>query len=274
MVATQALTRGTCILEEAPLMNIPVGRSSRFNNDDFWGAGRYSGGPEVNMLYARLSANERADYDQLKPAQKRTNAQLQRAAGTNTRLSYAEAIVLSRAHNNSFERRYIDAEGVEQTVFTVLNEIASINHACKPNAIYQWDDERPNGQNGHGRGVVHALQPIATGEEITLCYPSNLEFILKSRDDRRTELNETWKFRCACPACIDTSDDPLRQVARDAHTALVSVGPPTRGIHGDVHNAGAQMQRHRELHRNIGTLTQFITHLKALEVKDIQLADA
>jgi hypothetical protein len=274
MVASQAVPRGACIIAETPLIELHVGPSLRFDNDAFWGAGRFSGRMEVNLAYSKLTANERATYDQLKPAQKRSNAQLQRAAGTYPRLSYAEAICLSRAHNNSFERTYTDAEHVEQTIFTAFSDIASINHACKPNAIYQWDDERLNGRGGHGQGVIHALQSIGIGDEITLCYPSSLEFQLKSRNDRRTQLNETWRFRCACPACIDTSEDPLRQTARDAHRALVSVEPPSRRIHGDVHNQGAQMQQHRDLQHNIDNLRQFIAHLKALEVKDIQLADA
>jgi hypothetical protein len=143
-------------------------------------------------------------------------------------------------------------------VFTVLSDVACINHACKPSTIYQWDDGRLNDRGGHGRGVTHALEPIESGDETTLAYPSSLEFVLESRDDRRTELNETWKFRCACPACTDTSEDTLRQTARDAHTALVGVVPPNRAIQGNTHKQGAQMLVHRQHHENIERLAQFI----------------
>jgi hypothetical protein len=41
------------------LIEFDVGRSTRFNKDDFWGAGRYSGGPEVEMEYSKLNATKR-----------------------------------------------------------------------------------------------------------------------------------------------------------------------------------------------------------------------
>jgi hypothetical protein len=122
--------------------------------------------------------------------------------------------------------------------------------------------------------MIHALQPIAANEEITISYPSSLEFVLKPCDDRRAELHKTWRFQCNCPSCADTSEDALRQTAHSAHQDLVGVVLPSRRIYGDTHNRGNQMQQHREYHGNIESLEQFIAHLVALDVKDIQLANA
>ena len=105
------------------------------------------------------------------------------------------------------------------------------------------------------QGVIHALQPLAVCDEITLCYPSSIEFILKSRHERRIELRETWNFKCACPACVDTSGDPRRPTARDLHTAPVAAVPPDRAIPGDTHNLETEMRQHRQFHSTIESLT-------------------
>lgn len=45
--AAITIKRGTRILEEAPLLRLVVGRVELFDEDAFYGAGNYSGGPAV-----------------------------------------------------------------------------------------------------------------------------------------------------------------------------------------------------------------------------------
>lgn len=274
MIATQAIIRGTRILAETPLIEFSVARREQFYEDAFWGAGKFSGAVQVNQEVANLSTAERAVYNSLK-RHKKTPVTLQRESDPDGRpLTVAQWECLNRAHTNAFKREYEDASGVGRVVFAVFNQISLFNHSCRPNAIYQWDDERDNGKGGHGQGVVHTLRSIAAGDEITLCYASFLGFVLKSRDDRRKELNETWKFQCACVACSDTAQDAQRQTARELDRTLEDVEPPTRAIPGDTHNRGNQLEKHKTFAKHLENLTQFTVLLKALGVTDTRLADA
>jgi hypothetical protein len=273
MTATQTFGRGICILAETPLIEFVVDRRDRFNEDAFWSAGRWSGSGQVNKEVAELEDDDLSTYNTLK-RHKKTSATLQQEndSGEET-LTVAQWDCLSRAHNNAFKREK-DVNGVPTVVFTVFSEISRFNHACKPNAIYQWDDERDNGRGGRGQGVVHSLDDIAAGDEITICYCSDLAFVLKSRDDRRAELNETWRFQCACTACSDTSQDVPRQTARQLDTALASLGPPTTKIPGDTHTLGDLVAKHQRHDQELSNMILFIIHLKGLGINDTRLADA
>lgn len=274
MISTQAITRGTCILAETPLIEFSIARRDQFYEDAFWGAGKFSGAAQVNEAVAKLNDADRRVYNALK-RHKKTAVVLQRQSDPDGHpLTTAQWDCLNRAQTNAFKRDYEDSNGVDRVVFTVFDHISLFNHACRPNAIYQWDDELDNGISGHGQGVIHALHPIQQGDEITLCYVSLLDFVLKSRDDRRTELNETWKLQCACAACSDTTQDPQRQTAWELYQALDDVAPPSSRISGDTYNRSNQLQKHKRIDKEIKDMMQLATNLKALGVTDTRLADA
>jgi hypothetical protein len=273
MIATQAIGRGICILAETPLIEFDVERRERFDEDAFWSAGKRSGSTQVNKEVGELEEDDIRTYNTLKRHKKSSiNLQQENDTGGES-LTVAQWDCLSRAHNNAFKREK-HVNGNPTVVFTVFSQISRFNHACKPNAIYQWDDDRDNGRGGRGQGVVHTLDTIANGDEITICYCSDLAFALKSRDDRRAELNETWRFQCGCTACADTSQDALRQTARQLDTALDSVRPPTTKIPGDTHTLGRPLGNHQRLDPELKDMMLFVDHLKALSVNDTRLADA
>lgn len=99
-----------------------------------------------------------------------------------------------------------DGEGAE-ILFVVFPEIARMNHDCRPNAEYRFD-------RGALAQHVTALRDIAPGEELTLTYIDPEE----SRGARMRRLEETWGFRCACPAC---SMDRARAAESDARIAQI-----------------------------------------------------
>jgi hypothetical protein len=273
MITTQTFGHGICIIAETPLIEFVVDRRDQFNEDAFWSAGRWSGSGQVNDEVAELEADDLRTYNTLK-RHKKTSATLQQEndSGGET-LTVAQWDCLSRAHNNASKwEKYVN--GVPKVVFSVFSEISRFNHACKPNAIYQWDDDRDNGRGGRGQGVVHSLVTIAAGDEITICYSLDLAFVLKSRDDRRAELDETWRFQCSCTACADTSQDGPRQTARQLDTALASLRPPTTKIPGDTHTLGNLVAKHQRHDQELGNMMLFIDHLKGLGINDTRLADA
>ncbi|KAF2787449.1 SET domain-containing protein [Melanomma pulvis-pyrius CBS 109.77] len=90
-----------------------------------------------------------------------------------------------RINTNAFE---IEING--HTQHAVLPEIAMLNHDCRPNAAYFWDEETLS-------HYVHATQTIYPGEEITITYINNE----RSRAKRMANLKMNWGFDCDCSSC-------------------------------------------------------------------------
>lgn len=287
MVATQTIPRGTLILTETTILEIPVGRRERFNENEFWSAGNCSGAKQLTYEYGKASSNRRNKFDQLHFCRIKDAVQLTSEKGEGDALQVDEWERLNKAQTNAFERTYRDDKGVEKIIFDVFDEISRINHACSPNAAYYWDGER---DKGRGRGVVHALTKIDENQEITLCYPKDLEFVFYSGQRRRAELDRNWNFICNCVACTippgqtAPADDQQRQALSTLHTDLKFVEPPKprringlssrRTISGDTHTHVEEQQEHVQLHREITGLTLFANDLAAIGVKDERLCDA
>ncbi|KAF2641184.1 SET domain-containing protein [Massarina eburnea CBS 473.64] len=107
-----------------------------------------------------------------------------------------------RINTNAFD---IEIDGVSQ--FAVLPEIAMLNHDCRPNAAYFWDEETLS-------HYVHATQTIHPGEEITITYINNE----RRRHKRMENLKRNWGFDCTCSSCAAhpsftaESDDRIDQM--------------------------------------------------------------
>ena len=68
-------------------------------------------------------------------------------------------------------------------------KIARINHSCRPNAAYYWNEKLK-------RRFVYATREIEHGEEIFVSFIS----LLMTREERQKKLAR-YGFTCTCPAC-------------------------------------------------------------------------
>ncbi|OAA55029.1 SET domain protein [Niveomyces insectorum RCEF 264] len=95
----------------------------------------------------------------------------------------------------------------EYGLFVVFPEVSRLNHDCRPNADYHYDYDTLTQH-------VHAVRPIAAGEEITVSYMD----LIKPRQQRVDKLQSTWGFQCGCslcsqgPALIEASDARIAQI--------------------------------------------------------------
>ncbi|OCL02486.1 SET domain-containing protein, partial [Glonium stellatum] len=91
---------------------------------------------------------------------------------------------------------------------SIVPEAARINHDCRPNSFYRFDDKDLTLQ-------VFALRNIEAGEEISFNY-AGAEF---PRDARHSYLQAHWGFTCACSLCtashqaIAASDSRLNEIS-------------------------------------------------------------
>jgi hypothetical protein len=111
--------------------------------------------------------------------------------------------VEDRVNTNAFDIN-IDDTGM----FAVMPEIAMLNHDCRPNAAYFWDQDTLS-------HYVHATQTIYPGEEITITYINNE----RKREARMQNLKKNWGFDCSCSSCaahpVFTAESDARMQAID-----------------------------------------------------------
>jgi hypothetical protein len=104
---------------------------------------------------------------------------------------------------------YFDLSLSGESLSELFPEIAMINHDCRPNAAYFFDEESMT-------QYVHAIRPIYPGEEITITYINNEV----ARERRMKRLRTNWGFNCACSACsahpllVEESDARLAQIVQ------------------------------------------------------------
>lgn len=113
-----------------------------------------------------------------------------------------------RINTNNFD---VTIDGIPQQA--LFPEIAMLNHDCRPNAAYFWDEQMMT-------HYVHAIRDIHPGEEITITYIDNE----KDRKTRMRRLEKNWGFNCSCSACTAhaslaaESDSRLYQITGLAKT--------------------------------------------------------
>ncbi|KAH9877817.1 hypothetical protein J1614_003034 [Plenodomus biglobosus] len=117
-------------------------------------------------------------------------------------------------HNNGIRIKWPWVDKVPELV-AVVPEIARINHACRPNALWRFDD--------YTLSVgVFALKDIKPGEEITMSYG----YETRSFGRRTKSIEANLGFTCRCSLCssdsdtIEASNDRLSEIK-----ALKSVLP-------------------------------------------------
>lgn len=108
--------------------------------------------------------------------------------------------------------------GPDSPVGGVYLTACRINHSCLPNCHHNWNPDARH-------ETIHAIRPIAAGEEITISYENG-----RPSAARRAFLSVSFGFDCECTKC--SVDKPERE-AGDARRILIerldeAIGDPSR----------------------------------------------
>lgn len=96
----------------------------------------------------------------------------------------------SDAHEDRITTNYFEIEVDKNMLSGLFPEIARMNHDCRPNAAYFFDEATLTHR-------IHAIRHIYPGEEITITYINNEV----ARNKRMKRLSSGWGFQCSCSAC-------------------------------------------------------------------------
>ena len=170
--ACRPITRGTRILEEAPLFSVflPSGNTLDASNSE-----------PLTQALGKLTKHDLDLFDELGPV---TVNNLERFARNAYEMPYEKGASES-------------SEPPQQKQSGVFVNASRFKHSCLPNAFGTWNEHL--GADARGRLTIHAIRDIATGEEIFINYRT--EDSPKCRDDRKQELRDVYDFCCNCPAC-------------------------------------------------------------------------
>ncbi|OCL09201.1 SET domain-containing protein [Glonium stellatum] len=88
--------------------------------------------------------------------------------------------------------------------FGLFPKVSRINHSCRPNAAYFWNQRL-------GKRIVYAAREIKEGEEILVSYIP----LLMTKAERAMRLNQ-YGFKCDCDACAASMGDTVVSDSRRA----------------------------------------------------------
>lgn len=182
--ALKAIPRGTRILEDEPLLIVPIWRYLQSDIEKA-AAGMT---PEQRKLYFSLHSGHGQDpkkwpskiHDTV-PAMERQRILEQHAARVGK-----EATLISIFQINCMEM----GDGA-----AVFGHASRFNHCCNPNALFTWNA-------AIHKETIHTMKDVAAGEEITLSYCD----MTHDKPSRTYELKH-YGFVCDCPACAGDEND-------------------------------------------------------------------
>ncbi|KAE9372469.1 SET domain-containing protein [Stipitochalara longipes BDJ] len=97
--------------------------------------------------------------------------------------------------------------GGKQGYLALMPQVARINHACRPNTYYRFDESTHIME-------LFALRNIKAGEELSYSYG----YSEMAHEERHQFLQEHWGFKCSCSHCtaplefVAKSDDRVQQI--------------------------------------------------------------
>ncbi|CAA9966260.1 protein containing SET domain protein [Pyrenophora teres f. maculata] len=150
-----------------------------------------------------------------------------------------------RITTNNFE---VIMDEVSQSA--LFPEIAMMNHDCRPNAAYFFDEQTMS-------HYVHATRTIYPGEEITITYINNESL----RNNRINGLRKNWGFTCACSAC---TAHPALVAESDARMTQITTLMEALNDYSDTSYASPEvgelvvsLYKQERLDANLGTAYQY-----------------
>lgn len=179
LFATKNIPKGCRILCEEPLVALPAGTQSTLS---IW------------QQFDEMTVTQKAKYEQL-------------TSGEGSRSHALESIICSRLAD-SFESEELEEAVANElrwrAIFNtncvtmgtrsqwgvgVFEYYSRLNHSCTPNVFNSYNATIQ-------KEVVHAIKPIAKGEELVTSYITNV----RTAKQRQLEL-QRYGFTCKCEAC-------------------------------------------------------------------------
>ncbi|KAK1912020.1 hypothetical protein P3342_012503 [Pyrenophora teres f. teres] len=179
------------------------------------------------------------------PTQISTSSPSPSASPSSTAAGADDDQVDDRITTNNFE---VIMDEVSQSA--LFPEIAMMNHDCRPNAAYFFDEQTMS-------HFVHATRTIYPGEEITITYINNESL----RNNRIQGLRKNWGFTCACSAC---TAHPALVAESDARMTQITTLMEALNDYSDTSYASPEvgelvvsLYKQERLDANLGTAYQY-----------------
>lgn len=209
MIANRYIPKDERILSEYPILVVFDNGDANFDANELNGRTQLITSAIANQTQSRTRGNGEVRFSDLHIGPLRP-ANAVRLGRTRTTPPTGQDHANIRAFlTNAFyfsEIATADNVNAPQSAQVVFSHVSLINHSCQPNAALEWNPWLPAGQANPlvirvaGKATLHALHPIAQGEEITLCYAYDIFY--KTAQEREDDLLISHGFVCNCSACV------------------------------------------------------------------------
>ncbi|KAK3684488.1 SET domain-containing protein 5 [Vermiconidia calcicola] len=160
---------------------------------------------------------------------------------------------------NAFEED--DQRGaLKYKVLRIYDEMSRFKHSCQPNAELHWDSAR-------NRGSLHAVRPIAVGDEIFINYLADAQSSLHTRTPRRTEIQKQWGFVCSCEVCILQGID-----LNNNNAARINARVRYQELNKPRTESASWRVMNNQTTSRLQKATEYIGFLQQLDIEDGRLA--
>jgi len=202
-VATEEIRRGEGIWQEAPLLRVSRQLS----------------------LQEVLRTRSQGDSGQGNTWANHVDLSLRDCPEDQQRLFWELADVHAQDSSSKTAHGIVQTNGLpadseeDPTALAIYSVVSRFNHSCKPNVSNSWQADR-------GIETLYAARDIRPGEELCITYID----IFQTSEQRQTELENAFKFRCTCEVCtqggeILAASDRRRVRMAQLREALPSAGP-------------------------------------------------
>jgi hypothetical protein len=91
-----------------------------------------------------------------------------------------------------------------------IGSVLKLNHSCEPNCGYYFSKDELKDAS-QVRIHIYSLRPIRVGEELTVCYTINLEY-MADPFQRSEVLEKSLGFSCKCARCMQEQSTPSDRI--------------------------------------------------------------
>jgi len=168
LVASQSIKRGTCIIEEIPIVWLQPNTSEQESET------------ALARQLSELSSGKATTIDELYYDTRKIDSRLLQ----HSRLT---AIRMAIFHTNSVSMG--DAGQYGTGLFPLFSRL---NHSCNANVHHSFNVTT-------GKETVYAVRQINKGEELVTSY---MPAAWRTRKQRTEHLQQGWNFSCACKVCV------------------------------------------------------------------------
>jgi len=218
-IASMDIKKGSVILSENPQINVDAKKVLNTSDESSF----------IEILKMWECYKQLSEADQIEYMKLHNKYESMEILPLELKTSIKKEVLIAKSKIRFASLRLELKKEEEEKIFKIFNiyvsnsfgrglriETSRFNHSCQPNAnpCHVYDQDQINHEQ------IRAISDIKKGEEITISYLREYDFLLRNRQFRQDHLNMGWFFICSCDLCkneVEDKDDMFQELIQEAY---------------------------------------------------------